>query len=364
MNQDQSLPKMPSVGTAYLFIALATLLGALSGAFGSFVLFDMLAAALLSVALLSIKRPTIARMLGFAFGSALLSTAAAVGIGFLLYRRFVPAAMTAVSYAVCGAVIAVCVFKLRSRSLTVLLSGIVIFLTALAAFLCMIYENYNGIGIAAFKEFASVVKTAFRESLESYIRLLPSSTVTAEFTPAEIERLVTESLRNYVLLLPAAVFDLSMLAAFIITGIFRRILIGFYFGRRNLSNWFVTLSKPTGTVYLITIGGYMVLSVVMLFSESNVVTILSAALTNILILTLPACLCVGLRAQFLQLRRAPAQMLISLTLLFVIGCCNPTFLLFYFGFVGAFNTVLLPRIQDRMNNSNRNPPFGGPPNGV
>ncbi|MGM9679916.1 MAG: hypothetical protein ACI3XR_00270, partial [Eubacteriales bacterium] len=47
----------------------------------------------------------------------------------------------------------------------------------------------------------------------------------------------------------------------------------------------------------------------------------------------------------LQLKLHLRQSMINLILLLVIGCCNPSFLLYYLGFVGAFYTVFLPKIR-------------------
>ncbi|MGM9637526.1 MAG: hypothetical protein ACI3YK_06045 [Eubacteriales bacterium] len=345
MNQDQYLPKMPSEKTARMFFILSVITGALSGILGNVILLDMVAATMTSVALLSIRRPTIGRMTAYALGCAVLSALIAVGTHLLLYRQFFPAALTAMGYALCALIIAICVFRLKSRSLTVLLSALVFLLTAAVSFLGLIYDYYGEISFSVLAKMEEQIRTTLIEYVQNYVNLSSAGQSEPILSSADIQASVQELIQSYKLMLPAICFDLTLLASYIVTGIFRRILLGYYFGRRNLSGWLVTISRSTGIVYLCALGLYMILSVLSLFSSGNWTLILTAAVVNILLLTMPGCLCIGLRNIISQLKLRPGQSLINLLLLVVIGCCNPVFLLFYLGFIGAFYTVFLPKIQ-------------------
>lgn len=345
MNQDHYLPKMPSVGTAWLFFVMSVITGTLSGILGNVILFDMVAAIMTSVALLSIRRPTIGRMTVYALGCAAISALTAIGVRLILFGQFSPAALTAMGYALCALTVSICVFRLKGRSMTVLLSALVLLLTSVVSILCLIYEYYGEISLSVFAKIEEQFRTTLIEYIQNYVNLSSVGKAEPILSTAEIQASVQELIQTYKLMLPAICFDLALLAAFIVTGIFRRILLGYYFGRRNLSGWLVTVSRTTGIVFLVALAMYMILSVMALFSDANWILVLFAAVVNILLLTLPGCLCIGIRNTILQFKQRPGQSVINLLLLVVIGCCNPLFLLYYLGFIGAFYTVFLPRIQ-------------------
>lgn len=345
MNPNQNLPKMPSIGTARLFFALSIITGAISGILGDVIFLDMVAAIMTSVALLSIRRPTVGRMIACALGCAALSALIAVGTHLILFKVFFPAALTAMGYAICALIIAICVFRLKSRSLTVLLAAIVLLLTSVVSVLGLIYHYYGSLSLSVFAQLEEDILNTLIAYFQRYVDLASVGQSKPLLSSAEIQDLANEIIRNYKLMLPGILFDLTLLASFIVTGIFRRILLGYYFGRRNLSGWLVTISRTTGIVYLSALGMYMVVSVLTLFSSGNWSLILTAALANLLLFTLPGCLCIGVRNTILQIKQSPRQSMINLFLLLVIGCCNMTFLLYYLGFVGAFYTVFLPKIQ-------------------
>ncbi|MGM9680435.1 MAG: hypothetical protein ACI3XR_02910, partial [Eubacteriales bacterium] len=283
MYQEPNLPKMPSVGTARLFFAMSVITGAISGMLGDVILFDMIAAVMTSVALLSIRRPTVGRMIGYAVGCAALSALIAVGTRLILFKEFAPIALTAMGYAICALVIALCVFRLKSRSLTVLLAALVLLLTFVSSVLCLIYNYYGGLSLSVFAQLEEDILNTMVSYFQHYVDLASVGQSNPLLSSADILDLSNEIILNYKLMLPGILFDITLLASFIVTGIFRRILLGYYFGRRNLSGWLVTISRTTGIVYLSALGLYMILSVISLFSSGNWSLILSAAVVNILL---------------------------------------------------------------------------------
>lgn len=344
MNQINSLPKMPSRSTSNIFLVMSVIIGAMSGALGSVVLFDFVAAILTSVALLSIKRPTAARITFFALAAGLISTVLAVVCRCFLVRGFDPIALTAAAYALISLAIALCVLKLRGRSFTVMLSGIIMFAFWVIALLCVIYMQYGRLDLSVFADIENKLRVFLVENLETYMSMLSQNGATVPFSSVEIEETVNSTLQSYKLLLPAVMFDLAMLVTFVITGIFRRIMLGYYFGRRNLSDWLVKVSRTTAGVYLISLAAYMIISLFAVFTDASWVTITTAALDNIILLTLPGCLCIGLREVATSFKQRRPQFIFSIVMLIMIGCCNPLFLLFYVGFTGAFQIIFASRI--------------------
>jgi hypothetical protein len=338
----QNLRRMPSAGMTYSFLALAVLLGALSGFGQSFFLSILVASVLAAVSFLSLPNLSLQKMVLTAIGCAALSLALACTSIFLT-NEFRVCLLIAVSYVPCALVVALCVLRMKSRSYTVVFTSGVLVVLLFLYFLGSVYDTYGGISLSVFQslfeEYVQYIQKVLSSLLES-LSLVGTDAEQALFSSVTPEEYATQLAQYMLTLLPGILIAILMAEAYVITGLFRRIMLGFSIGRKKLSDWLVNISGTTATAYLISAALFVFSYFFSSFSDSYFITLLLVASSNLAFITMPGCFWVGGRNLLRALRSKQPQALLSVAFLLMITCCYPIMIFFYLGLSGAFSTLI------------------------
>lgn len=342
MDSDSYFPKMPSPRTAYVFLIVTFFLGILSGAAGGILLCDLIAVATGTVALLSMPRPSVGRTVRNALLLAAATLAGSLVAVLAVTGKLRFYCVAALTPALSSLAAALCIYKLRGRTRTVTLVTLIM-LTLLALSTLGGYLDAAGsLSVGLFKDVVAEFEGNLRELFNQALALQSADGQTVfELDDATLTTLI----RIVEYLFPFFLYLLYFIAAYVATGLVRRILLGFTLGQRSLRGWLLIPSKISCVFYLLA-------SLVCIFTmgalltdpasglkASGIVCLVSFA---ILLLTLIPCLAIGVRRTLFLFRTRRRFGLLGILLAAFACLILPFFIFFYFGFVGAYHAIFDP----------------------
>ncbi len=334
---ENNMPKIPSQTVSYIFLIIAMAIGALSGIVGANLIFNIIAITLASVSFLSLSRASIKRILVMAAASLLVSTAISASVCLIISGKFVFSSLSSAIYAPVALTVALSVYKLKTRLFTETISTVILFLLYIALLAAVILDLYGKIDLSVFNQLESDIKNYLSEVISAVNQSYIEAGATQLIGESESENFISNILIYFKLFLPSIFFLMSMVTVHISTGIFRRILLGFYFGKIHLSDWYLYPSVTSASVYLISIVAVTVFETVGMFSESSIITAFVFGFGNLALITLiPSC-SLGFRQVIANIKARRPQTIFSIAILIMVLCCNPALLPIFLAISGSVN---------------------------
>lgn len=347
MDSEPLFPKMPSIRTARVFLAIAIFTSILSGTTGGRIFCDMIAAVTGSIALLSLPRPSIGKIIRNALLLAIVCLISAGAAGYIVTGKLLYSSIGALTPALCMIVICLSIYKLRPRGFTVTLTTLILIFMLVLTVLANRYDSTGSLSIASLKE----MLTEFESTLREMMRLQTGEDTLLMIDDATWDRMI----RIVEYLFPFVLYELYFLCAYVITGLIRRILLGYALGRRSLTGWLIVPSRISCVLYLVAMPfciftlGPLLTDGSSAMGAGSIVCLCSLA---VLLLTLPACFAIGVRRTIFLFRTRRRFGLTGILCALLIGMIVPFFLFFYFGFAGAYHTIFDPIIAKKLRDMN------------
>ncbi len=347
MDSESLFPRMPSIRTARVFLALAIFTSILSGTSGGQFFCDMIAAVTGSIALLSLPGPSIGKMIRNALLLGLVCLIGAGAASYYVTKKLLFHSVAALTPAFCMLAISLSIYKLRSRSFTVTLTALIMLIMLVLTVLAGRYDSVGSLSLASIKD----LLTSFENSMREMIR----SRIGEDTLPMLDDTTLDRMIRIVEYLFPFVLYVLYFLCAYVITGLIRRILLGYTLGRRSLTSWLIVPSRISCVLYLIAMPFCIFTMNELLTDESSAMSVGSIICLSslaVLLLTLPGCFAIGVRRTIFLIRTRRRFRLTGILLALFIGMIVPFFLFFYFGFAGAYHTIFDPIIVKKLQNMN------------
>lgn len=358
-------PKIPSAKLSKILLIISIALGALSPLSGG-IFFTLAASVLASISFISLsEKGGKARILLISLLSFVLSTALSVGLTILVDDKLTLTSLTACAFAIVSMIVSLCVFSLKSRTFTEAISAAALSIIAIVGIFCLAVDLLNSadtpdiIGGAdiptALLYLKNMISETFETVMSSFETIGESGESVKIFTEQEIDELVDMMFTYLKLLFPGLLYLFSFVFVHISCGLFRRIMLGYYFGRKHLSDWLLMPSVACAVIFLISSVAVMVCESFLTFSDSNLLTAVVFGMGNVSFITALPCIALGWRYHFLSLKlRRPQAILISAVLIMAL-CCNPVFLPIFLSIYGAW-VRLMSAIAEYRNKNIGQPP--------
>lgn len=316
-NQNE-LQKLPSKKLSRILLILAIILGALSPTSGGMIL-TVIAVTVVTIPFLCLSakggRP---RMLAIAGLSYALSCLGAAAISLLANGQLSPICLTGGAYTIIALITALCVYSLKSRLFTesmasIALSIVMILIVSLSA---VYYCKAQGI-----TDFSSMIR-----QLDTDIEKYLLTTIEDAFIESGIASYDVETLSELIkstwfytkLLLPGIVYLSSHIIIHISCGIFRRIMLGYYYGNKRLGGWLLSPSPIYAILFLLFIQAVTICDLLGSFIEDKDLATFTILTMNLVLITILPCLAFGFRWLKASIRsRKPYSVLLLITLILI-----------------------------------------------
>lgn len=323
-----------------MLLILAIVLGALSPTSGG-VLLTAIAVTVATVPFLCLSakggRP---RMLAVAGLSYALSCLGAAAISLLADGSVSPTCLSAGAYAVIALITAICVYSLKSRLFTesmasIALSIVMILTVSLSA---VYYCKAEGI-----TEFSSMIR-----QLDTVIEKQLITTFEDTFRESGIASYEIEALKELIkstwfytkLLLPSIVYLSSHIIIHISCGIFRRIMLGYYYGSRKLSGWLLSPSPICAILFLLFTQAVTICDLLGSFLEDKDLTSFTILIMNLVLITILPCLAFGFRWLKASIRSHKPSSVLFLIILILIALVAGYFAILILAVLGAIVKIM------------------------
>ncbi len=336
--------KMPSIGTAYCYLALATLFALLYGLRPTALIFVILAIGFSAVGLLSIPRISYLRVLLY----ALLSGLIAAGGSFLLTQS--PAfALAAFAFAPATALFTLTVRRRNSRS-----AGIVWITLSLAVFLAgaallWLYQRAGSLSATVFVQLYKDVKAGFINYLTP---MLQENSDALFLTGLDLETLLPTLYKQLVSLIPGFYLMILWLVAWLSTVLLRLLFKSYVYGHDRFAIWPVTVWKPIAWIYFAAI-------FLTLLPFGGFYSIVATVANNLYLVLLPAFTVVGCTLFKARITRLPGCGCMSGLLIGFMLFINPALPLMMLSLSGASMVAFPQKTPPPVDPPKENPPTQG-----
>lgn len=360
-----NLPKIPSAKLSKILLIISIALGSLSTLSGG-MFFTLAATVLASISFISLSEKggkrhiLLTSLLSFA-----ISTALSVGLTILIDGKFTLSSLTAGTFAILSMIVALSVFSLKSRAFTEAISAAALSIIAVAGLLCLAVDLLNSadspdiIGGADISTvllfFKNTIVEVFETVISSFETIGESGENVKLFTEQEISELVDMMFTYLKLLFPGLLYLSSFVFIHISCGLFRRIMLGYYFGRKHLSSWLLTPSIACVIGFLLSASGVSISQTLLMSFDSNILSAIAFGMGNVALITMIPCCAFGWRSLFVSLKlRRPHAIFVSAILIMGL-CCSPIILPILLAIYGSGARVMAALVEYRDKNIGRPP---------
>ena len=319
--------KMPSIRTAYGYLALSCLLTLLFGLQPTAMLTAFLAISFAAAGVLSIPRMTYLKVLLYLIPMGAIPTAA---VYFLTRSPYFCLATIAVVPAT--ALLVLTIRKRYSRSLGILLSTVALCTILLAALLWWLHETKGGLSVQLFLDYYHKDAELFIERMTALMDTGNSALLMSPTNPAEDAAILH---KQFFSLLPSLFILVIWVGVWLSTVIIRWIFMGYVYGSDRFANWTVTSNRPLAWIY---IGSFLAAFLMSAFAGNQVFFIIAAVCNNLYVILLPTFLIIGCRTVKERMLRVPGcgcMTLLTLLMCLFAFSMLPTLL----AMTGAFRTI-------------------------
>lgn len=339
IQNQNDLQKIPSKRLSMTLLILSVILGALSPTSGGLLL-TVIAVTLAAIPLLCLSakggRP---RMIAIAASSYALSCAGAAMISFLASGSFSPICLTAGVYAAIALITALCVYSLKSRFFTESMTAIALSIVMISTVALTVLYHYKAQGITELSSIIKQLDTDVEKYLITTIEETFKESGIASYDAEALDELIKSTWLYTKMLLPGIVYLSSHLIMHISCGIFRRIMLGYYYGSRRLVSWLLSPSAVYASLFILFTGVTTVCDLLWsLFDSNELFTLMLISMNFMLIAFLP-CLAFGGRWLKESIRSRKPYSLLTLIALILIACVAGSLALTILAILGAVAKV-------------------------
>ncbi len=340
IQNQNDLQKLPSKKLSRILLILAIILGALSPTSGGVILTAVaVTVATIPFLCLSAKGGR-ARMLAVAGLSYALSCLGAAAISLLASGQLSPICLTSGAYAVIALITALCVYSLKSRLFTesmasIALSIVIILIVSLSA---VYYYKTEGIA-----ELSSMIRQLDADIEKYLITMIDDAFKEGGIASYDIETLdeLIKSTWLYTkLLLPGIVYLSSHIIIHVSCGIFRRIMLGYYYGNRRLRGWLLSPSPIYAFLFLLFAQMVTICDLLGSLLEDKDLTTFTLLSMNLVLITILPCLAFGFRWLMASIRSRKPYSVLLLIILILIAFVAGYFALTILAILGAIVKIV------------------------
>lgn len=335
-NQNQNnLQKIPSKKLSSALLILAVILGALSPTSGG-VFLTVVAVTVATIPFLCLSakggRP---RMLAVAGLSYALSCLGAAAISLIADGGISPICLTAGIYAVIAFITAICVYSLKSRLFTESMAAIALSIVVILTVSLSVVNYYKAEGITEFSSMLGQLDTDIEKYLITMVEDTFRESEIASYDIETINELIRDTWLYTKLLLPGIVYLLSHIIIHVSCGIFRRIMLGYYYGNKRLGGWLLSPSPIYAILFLLFTQAVTICDLLGTLLEDNNLVTFTILSMNLLLITILPCLAFGFRWLKSSIKSHRPYSLLILIILILIAFVAGSFALTILAILGA-----------------------------
>lgn len=318
IQNQNDLQKIPPKQLSMTLLILAVILGALSPTSGGLLL-TVIALTLAAIPFLCLSakggRP---RMIVTAVISYALSCAGAAVISFLASGSLSPICLTAGVYAAIALITGLCVYSLKSRFFTESMTAIALSTVVISAVSLAVFYYYKSKGMTELSSIIKQLDTDVEKYLITAIEEAFKESGIASYDADALNELIKSTLLYIKMLLPGIVYLSSHIVIHISCGIFRRIMLGYYYGNRRLASWLLSPSPVHASLFILFTGVTTACDLLWSLLEFDELFTFMLLSMNFMLITFLPCLTFGGRWLKESIRsRKPYSMLILIVLILI-----------------------------------------------
>ena len=318
----------------FLFSLIAGLIYIL---INNFILLSVIASSLLGVCLL-VNRKKFKLYFFFIFLYSL------VGILFLLFLYFIIRLQIVfgilnIIFIISGSVIiSESVFRLKSRSFTIITLALLFLLLILTKE--VIY--YKEILLNVFQKPISAVSSSISENIISTLKSqdIWNELITRLSTDDNsLRSIISNAVKIVIVLSPALFYNLTLLCSWAGTAAFRVIIMRSELGKKRLRNWLISVSTTSSLIYLVSSLVFILSFIASRIFDFSTLSVIAISFCFIMLISAPGSVYVGSKSLLPRLRRNPGYIIFVILLLLAQCCCNPLIVYMYLAFLGTVTII-------------------------